>query len=78
MLGVSAYSYDAVVWVIAQFFGPLKSWWLNRKQHAAIADSLDSLVEELRKTSMLPNIRDDAMNTLHGITQSNMTYAAYT
>jgi hypothetical protein len=35
-------------------------------------------VKELRKTSLLPNIRDDATNALLGMTQSNMSYAAYT
>jgi hypothetical protein len=35
-------------------------------------------VEELSKTSLLPNIRDDAINAMLGITQGNMSYAAYT
>jgi hypothetical protein len=59
-------------------FGPLSNWWLNRKQPVVIPDSFDSLVEELRKTSLLPNIRDDAINALLGVTQGNMSYAAYT
>jgi hypothetical protein len=29
------------------------------------------------KTSLLPNIRDDAIKALLGITQGNMSYAAY-
>jgi phage tail sheath gpL-like len=78
MLGITAHSYDAVVWVTAQFSGAQNNWWLNRKQQAAVPDSFDSLVEELRKTSMLPNIQDDAINALLGITQGNMSYAAYT
>jgi hypothetical protein len=31
MLGITADSYDAVVWVTAQFSGPSNSQWLNRK-----------------------------------------------
>jgi hypothetical protein len=78
MLGITADSYDAVVWVTSQFFVPLSSRWLNRKQHTTIPYSFDSLVEELRKTSLLPNIRDDAINALLGITHGNMSCAAYT
>jgi hypothetical protein len=48
------------------------------KQHKAIPDSFDSLVEELRKTSLLPNIRDDAIDAMLGITQGSISYAAYT
>jgi hypothetical protein len=78
MLGITIDSYDAVVWVTSQFFGPMNSLWLNRKQQAAIPDSFDSLVEELRQTSLLPNIRDDAIYAVLGVTQGNMSYAAYT
>jgi hypothetical protein len=78
MLGISVDSYDAVVWVYAHFFGPLNTWWLNRKQKATIPDYFYSLVEELRKMSMLPNNRDDAISALLGITHGNMSYAAYT
>jgi hypothetical protein len=56
MLRIAAGHYDAVVWVAPQFSGPLNILWLNRKQQAAILYSFDSLVEELRKTSLLPNI----------------------
>jgi hypothetical protein len=28
--------YDAVIWVISQFSGPLNNFWPNRKQQAAI------------------------------------------
>jgi hypothetical protein len=78
MLWINADLYNVVVCATSQFFGPLNKWWLNRKQHAAIPDSFDTLVEEIRKTSMLPNIRDDALNALLGLTQGNMSYAAYT
>jgi hypothetical protein len=36
------------------------------------------VVVELRKTSLLANIRDDAINALLSITQGNMSYAFYT
>jgi hypothetical protein len=62
MLGIIADAYDAVVWVTSQFSGPMSRWWLQHKQHARVPDSFDSLVEELGKTSLLPNIRDDAIN----------------
>jgi hypothetical protein len=51
---------------------------LNPKQQTAILASFDSLVEELRKTSLHPNIQDDAMSAMLGITQGNMSYAVYT
>jgi hypothetical protein len=35
------------------------------------------LIEELRKTPMLPNIHDDAINAILGITQGNLSYATY-
>jgi hypothetical protein len=78
LLGITADSYEAVIYVTAKFSRPQNSWWLNRKQQAAIPTSFDSLVEELRKTSLLPNIRYDAINAVLGITQGNMSYAAYT
>jgi hypothetical protein len=56
LLGIIAKSYDAVIRVTSQFSGPLNNWWLDRKQHAAIPSTFDVLVEELRKTSLLPNI----------------------
>jgi hypothetical protein len=37
-----------------------------------------SLVREIRKTSLLPNIGDDAINALLGLTQGSMSYAIYT
>jgi hypothetical protein len=77
MLGITADSYDAVVRINSQFSGPLNNLWLNRKQQAAIPDSFDALVEELRKTSLLPNARDNAINALLGITQGTMSYATY-
>jgi hypothetical protein len=78
MLGVNADSYNTVVWVMSQFLGPPKSWWLHRKEHATIQDSFDSLLVEIRKTSMLPNIWDDAINALLGLTQGTLSNASYT
>jgi hypothetical protein len=79
MLGITDDSYDVVAWDTSQFSGPVNKWWLNRKHRAAIPDSFDSLVEELRKTSLLPIVRDDAIDALLlEITQGNMIYAAYT
>jgi hypothetical protein len=78
LLGIIADSYDALIWVNAQFCGPLNSWWLNRKQHATIPATFDMLVAELRKTALLPNIQDDAMNALLSKTHGNMSYAVYT
>jgi hypothetical protein len=77
LLGIHADSYDAVIWVTSQVFGPLNIWWLNRKQQAAIPTTFELLVEELRKISLLPNIQDDAIKALLGITHGNMTYAVY-
>jgi hypothetical protein len=78
MLGINADSYDVVVWIASQFFGPLSSWWLNRKHHASIPDSFHYVVAEIRKTSLLPNIRDDGINAVLGLTQGSISYASYT
>jgi hypothetical protein len=78
MLGIKPDSYNAVVWVTSQFFGPLNSWWLNRKQRDSIPDMFDSLVTDIRKTSVLPNIRDDAINAMLGLAQGSLGYANYT
>jgi hypothetical protein len=59
-LGINLHSYNAVVWVTSQFLGALNSsWWLNRRHQAAISNTFDSLFTKSRKTSLLPNIRDD-------------------
>jgi hypothetical protein len=78
LLGITAHSCDSFIWVASLFSGPLNGWWLYRKNQAAIPATFNSLVAELRKTSMLLNIRDDAINALLSITQGNMSYARYT
>jgi hypothetical protein len=78
MLGINAESYNDVVWIASKFFGALNNWWLNRKHKAAIIDSFDSLVVEIHKTSMFPNIRNDAINAMLGLTQGSLSYAKYT
>jgi hypothetical protein len=45
---------------------------------AAIPSTFDLLVAELRKTTFLPNIQDDAINALLNLTQGSMSYALYT
>jgi hypothetical protein len=78
LLGITVDSYDLDIWVTSQFSRPLNGLWLNRKQQAVIHATFDLLVAELRKTSMLPNIRDDAINAMLSLTQGNMSYARYT
>jgi hypothetical protein len=78
LLGITANSYDSVIWVTSQFSGHLNGWWLNRKVQAAIPSTFDLLVAELRKTVFLPNIQDDANNALLSLTQGSMSYALYT
>jgi hypothetical protein len=79
MLGITADSYDSVIRVTSQFSGHLNGWWLNRKTQAAIPSTYDELVAEVRKTTFLPYIQDDAINALLNPTQSNtMSYATYT
>ena len=79
MLGITADSYDSGIWVTSQFSGHLNGWWLNRKTQAAIPSTYDQHVAELRKTTFLPNIHDDAINALLNLTQSHtMSYALYT
>jgi cytochrome P450 len=78
MLGIHLDSYNAVVWVTFQFYGALNSWWHNHKRHAAILGTFDSLVAEIRKTPLLPNIRDDTITALLQLTQGSRSYAVYT
>jgi glyceraldehyde-3-phosphate dehydrogenase/erythrose-4-phosphate dehydrogenase len=42
MLGINPDSYNAVVWVTSQFFGPLNNWCLNHKLQVSILDIFDS------------------------------------
>jgi hypothetical protein len=78
MLGIDSDSYHVVMWITSNFSGHVSIWWLNRKQHAANPSSCDSLVDAIRKTSLLPNIRDDAINALLRIAQGNLSFATYT
>jgi hypothetical protein len=79
MLGITADSYDSVIWVTSQFSRYLNGWWLNRKTQTATPSTYDLLVAELRKTTFLPNIQDDAINALLNLTHNNMmSYAVYT
>jgi hypothetical protein len=41
LLGITADSYDSVIWVTSQFSGHLNGWWLNRKVQAAIPSTYD-------------------------------------
>jgi hypothetical protein len=78
MLDINFDSYNAVVWVTSQFSGPFNKWWLNCKLKGTIIDTFDSLVTELRKTSLLTNIRDDAISSLIQLTQGSLSNANYT
>jgi hypothetical protein len=78
LLGITADSYDSVIWITSEFSGHLNGWWLNRKVQASIPSTIDLLVAELRKTTFLPNIQDDATNALLNLTQGSMSYALYT
>jgi hypothetical protein len=75
MLGINADSCNALS---SHFFGPLNILWLNHKHEVAIQNSFDTMVKEIRKTSLLPNIWDDAINAMLGLKQGNLSYAAYT
>jgi hypothetical protein len=75
MLGINASSYNTIVWVTSQLFGTMNSSWLSRKLHASVLDTFHSLVTKIRNPSLLPNIRDDAINAIVGFTQGSMSYA---
>jgi hypothetical protein len=60
--GITADLYDSVILVTSQFSGHLNGWWLNRL--VAIPSTFDMLVAELRKTTFLPNIQDDAQRLM--------------
>jgi 8-oxo-dGTP pyrophosphatase MutT (NUDIX family) len=44
LLGITADSYDSVIWVTSHFFGHQNGWWLNRKVRASIPSTFDLLV----------------------------------
>jgi hypothetical protein len=73
MLGISADSYNVVMWATSQFSRPMNKWWLNRKRQASTPQTFESLVTEIRRTSLIANIRydvrDDAINAMLGLTQ---------
>jgi hypothetical protein len=50
----------------------------NRKTKEAILYTFDSWVTKIRKTSLMPNIRDDAITDMLLLTQGSRTYATYT
>jgi predicted ATPase len=77
MLGIDAYSYNVVVWVTSQLSRHLNNWRRNRKLHASIPNNFELFVREIRKTSTLPNIRNDAINALIELMQGSMSYANY-
>jgi hypothetical protein len=78
MPGINVDSHNAVAWVTPIFSEPLNSMWLNRKQHASIPHTFDSLVTKIRKTSTLSIIRDDAITAMIGHTQGSMSDSNYT
>jgi hypothetical protein len=49
-----------------------------RKLQSPIPDTFDSLVTKVCTTSMLPIIRDDAINSVTGLMQGLLSYANYT
>jgi hypothetical protein len=51
----------------------VNGWWLNRKVQASISSTFGMLVAELRKTTFLPNIQDDAINFMLNLTQGSMS-----
>jgi hypothetical protein len=61
MLGIKPDWYNVVVGVTYQFSGPLKIWLLDSKRKTTILGTFDSLVIEIRNTSLTPNIRDEAI-----------------
>jgi hypothetical protein len=78
LLGITADSYDSVILATSQLSGHLNGWWLNRNVQDAIPSTFDLLVSELRKTTFLPDIQDDAINAMLDLTQGSMSYALYT
>jgi hypothetical protein len=64
MLSISADSYNVLVKVTGHFSRPSHGWWFKRKQHSSIPYTFDSLVTQICKTCLLPNIRDDAITAL--------------
>jgi hypothetical protein len=47
-------------------------------EQASIPYTFDSLVTKTRKTSMVLNTTDDAINAMLGLTQGSLSYASYT
>jgi hypothetical protein len=46
LLGITANSYDSLIWATSHSSGPLNGGWLNRKQQASILATFDLLVAD--------------------------------
>jgi ADP-ribose pyrophosphatase YjhB (NUDIX family) len=54
LLGITADSYDYVIWVTSQFSRHLNGWWLNRENQAAIMSSFDLLCRGVTQDYVSP------------------------
>jgi hypothetical protein len=78
MLGINPDMSSYVVRVTCQVSGLLNIWWLNNhKTHAAIPDTFDSLVAEIHKSFLLPNMRVDAIMDMLLLTHGFWTCVVY-
>jgi hypothetical protein len=75
MLGLEPDTYNTVIWVMSQFGGSVAlNWWLNTKTRGHVPQTFTELFEALKKTTFLPSIRDNVMNSMMAINHVNMTF----
>jgi hypothetical protein len=53
-------------------------WRLNHKTQGLLSDTLETSVSEIRKMSLLPDIRDDAIKSLIDVSQGLISNVEYT
>jgi hypothetical protein len=74
MLGPYPDISSAVIWVTSQFGGPTIKWWLNANIRGQVPRTFTKLVESLKKTTLMSDIRDNAINSLMALNQVNKTF----
>jgi hypothetical protein len=72
MLGLDydTYTTRSYIWVTYQFGGQVLNSWLNAKTRGQVPRTFATLVEALKKKTLLPNILDNAINSLMALNQA--------
>jgi hypothetical protein len=64
MMGLDPETCNAVIWIGSQLGGRALNWWFNEKTIGQVPQSFTWLINALKKTIFLPNIKANAINSL--------------